>query len=41
LATYRPEAELAVLRAVKAALDPQSILNPGKIVDPKGVPHET
>src|SRR5262249_44215633 len=30
----RSPEELAVLRAVKHALDPQNLLNPGKIIDP-------
>ena len=30
----RSEAELAMLRAVKRTLDPNNVLNPGKIIDP-------
>jgi FAD/FMN-containing dehydrogenase len=29
----RSEAELAMLRAVKRTLDPNNVLNPGKVVD--------
>ena len=28
----RSEAELAVMRSIKAALDPKGILNPGKVI---------
>ena len=31
--TYTPAGELAIMRTIKAAMDPQLILNPGKIFD--------
>ena len=34
LAREHGEAALAVMRAVKAALDPLNLLNPGKLVPP-------
>jgi FAD/FMN-containing dehydrogenase len=34
LAVSRNEAELALMRTIKRALDPSNILNPGKILDP-------
>ncbi len=32
----RSEAEIALMRTLKAALDPKNILNPGKVVEPAG-----
>jgi len=31
--TYTPAGELVIMRTIKAAMDPQLILNPGKIFD--------
>ncbi|NWG45397.1 MAG: FAD-binding oxidoreductase [Alphaproteobacteria bacterium] len=35
----RSEAELALMRTLKAAMDPKGILNPGKVLGPAGRPH--
>jgi len=32
LARYKSPVELALMRSIKAALDPQGIMNPGKIL---------
>jgi FAD/FMN-containing dehydrogenase len=32
LAHYKSELELAMMRSVKQALDPQNLLNPGKVL---------
>jgi len=34
LALSRSEAELALMRTIKAALDPKGILNPGRVLPP-------
>ncbi|HEX3344071.1 MAG TPA: FAD-binding oxidoreductase [Polyangiaceae bacterium] len=38
LAWTRSPGEIATMKAVKAALDPRGVLNPGKIFDPSGAP---
>jgi FAD/FMN-containing dehydrogenase len=29
---YKPAAELALMRRIKAALDPEGLFNPGKVI---------
>jgi D-lactate dehydrogenase (cytochrome) len=35
LREFKPEAELALMRKIKAALDGQNIMNPGKLIPPQ------
>ena len=35
MSRYKPDAELALMRAVKAAIDPKGLLNPGRLIPTK------